>query len=65
MYSFQSSVFVVISEKDLKENGEEILTHEYAHIRKRHSIDLLIADICIFFQWFNPIFLQRYQMFFV
>ena len=46
--------FVVISEKDLKENGEEILTHEYAHIRKRHSIDLLIADICIFFQWFNP-----------
>ena len=46
--------FVVISEKDLKENGEEILTHEYAHIRKRHSIDLLIADVCIFFQWFNP-----------
>ena len=46
--------FVVISEKDLKENGEEILTHEYAHIRKKHSIDLLIADICIFFQWFNP-----------
>ena len=46
--------FVVISEKDLKENGEEILTHEYAHIRKRHSIDLLISDICIFFQWFNP-----------
>ena len=32
----------------------KVLTHEYAHIRKRHSIDLLIADICIFFQWFNP-----------
>ena len=46
--------FVVISEKDLMENGEEILTHEYAHIHKKHSIDLLIADICIFFQWFNP-----------
>ena len=46
--------FVVISEKDLKENGEEILVHEYAHICGRHSIDLLIADICIFFQWFNP-----------
>ena len=46
--------FVVISEQDLTENGEEILIHECAHIRKRHSIDLLIADICIFFQWFNP-----------
>ena len=46
--------FVVISEKDMQENGEEILVHEYAHIEKHHSIDLLVADICIFFQWFNP-----------
>ncbi len=46
--------FVVISEKDLNENGREILTHECAHIRNRHSIDLLVADVCIFFQWFNP-----------
>ena len=46
--------FVLISETDLLENGTEILAHEVAHIRKRHSIDLLVADICIFFQWFNP-----------
>ncbi|NDV81197.1 M56 family metallopeptidase [Bacteroides sp. 51] len=46
--------YVVISRKDLEENGKEILIHELAHIRKRHSIDLLIADVCIFFQWFNP-----------
>ncbi|MEG1401383.1 M56 family metallopeptidase [Bacteroides sp.] len=46
--------FIVISQKDFEENGREILIHEKAHIRYRHSIDLLIADICIFFQWFNP-----------
>ena len=46
--------FVLISETDLLENGTEILVHEVAHIRKRHSIDLLVADTCIFFQWFNP-----------
>lgn len=46
--------YIVISEKDLKENGREILIHEMAHIRNRHSIDLLVADVCIFFQWFNP-----------
>ena len=46
--------YIVISRKDLEENGREILIHEMAHIHKRHSIDLLIADICIFFQWFNP-----------
>ena len=46
--------YIVISRKDLEENGREILIHETAHIRHRHSIDLLLADICIFFQWFNP-----------
>ena len=46
--------YIVINRKDLEENGREILIHEAAHIRHRHSIDLLVADICIFFQWFNP-----------
>ena len=46
--------YIVISQKDLHENGREILTHELAHIRNRHSWDLFAADICIFFQWFNP-----------
>ena len=45
---------IVISEKDLDENAREILIHELAHIQNRHSWDLLVADICIFFQWFNP-----------
>jgi len=46
--------YIFISEKDLEENGKEILTHELAHIQKRHSWDLIVADICIFSQWFNP-----------
>ena len=46
--------YIVISQKDLDENGREILIHELAHIQNRHSWDLLVADICIFFQWFNP-----------
>ena len=46
--------YIVISQKDLEENEREILIHEMAHIHHRHSIDLLLADICIFFQWFNP-----------
>ena len=45
--------YIVISRKDLEENGREILIHEMAHIHHRHSVDLLVADICIFFQWFN------------
>ncbi len=46
--------FIVISRKDFEENAKEILTHEKAHISNRHSWDLIVADVCIFLQWFNP-----------
>ena len=45
---------IVISQTDMQENGTEILTHEMAHVRNRHSLDLILADICILLQWFNP-----------
>ena len=45
---------IAISKDDLEENGDAVLTHERAHIRNRHSWDLLLAEGCIFFQWFNP-----------
>jgi len=46
--------FIVISETDMNENGREIIIHEVAHIRHRHSLDLLVVDVCIILQWFNP-----------
>lgn len=46
--------FVVVSEADLAESGREILLHEQAHVRQHHSWDLLLADVCIFLQWYNP-----------
>ena len=45
---------IAVSEEDLEENRDAILTHECAHIHNRHSWDLLLAEVCIFFQWFNP-----------
>ena len=45
---------IVLSRKDLEENGREILIHELAHIRAGHSWDLWAADLCCFVQWFNP-----------
>ena len=46
--------YIVISGEDMDENGEIILRHETAHIRHRHSWDLIFADMCISLQWFNP-----------
>ena len=45
---------IAVSEEDLEENRNAILTHERAHIKNGHSWDLLLAEVCIFFQWFNP-----------
>ena len=45
---------IAISEEDLEKNGKAILAHERAHIRNRHSWDLLLAQACVFLQWFNP-----------
>ena len=45
---------IAISEVDLEKNGKAILAHERAHIRNRHSWDLLFAQVNVFLQWFNP-----------
>jgi TonB family protein len=46
--------YIVVSRQDLQENGRAILAHEWGHLRARHSLDILTADICILLQWFNP-----------
>ncbi len=32
-----------------------ILEHELAHIRQKHSLDVLLIECCIILQWFNPL----------
>ena len=34
---------------------EEIIEHEKAHVRQLHSFDILLAELLIIFQWFNPL----------
>ena len=46
--------YIVLSEKDYRENPCEILTHELAHIRLGHSWDVAVCNLLIIFQWWNP-----------
>ena len=46
--------YIIISRKDYEENYHEVVTHEQAHIRCRHSIDVLVCDVLCCLQWFNP-----------
>ena len=45
---------IVISEKDYTENKEMVITHEYAHIKHFHAIDLIICELFTAIHWFNP-----------
>lgn len=46
--------YIVFCESDFRAGHETILRHEKAHVRMRHSWDLLFTDIVTAFQWFNP-----------
>lgn len=47
--------FAVIPEDQYTSgNCMDILDHEFAHIRQGHTFDLLLSEIFIAFQWFNP-----------
>lgn len=46
--------YIFLSENDLRRKPELILAHEQAHIRMRHTWDLLFTELCLWLQWFNP-----------
>ena len=46
--------FIVLSHTDLVKNPVPVLAHEMAHVKSRHSIEVLLVDVISIFQWFNP-----------
>lgn len=52
-FSFGRSVFVnpaLHSEEDLN----EIIRHELVHVRQHHTADMLLAELLLIVNWFNP-----------
>ncbi|MGM9713724.1 MAG: TonB family protein [Prevotella sp.] len=45
---------VVMNRTDYATAPHEILTHEQAHARLGHSYEVLLCNLLILFQWFNP-----------
>lgn len=47
--------FMFISNKDYPETElAKIISHEKVHIQQKHSIDLILFELLLAFQWFNP-----------
>lgn len=45
---------ILLSERDYAESGQIIIAHEEAHIRLHHSVDMLLINLLLAAQWFNP-----------
>lgn len=58
-FSFMTCIFINESKNSLKQDEyNTVLLHEQAHIRQKHSYDLLLMEIAGVVCWFNP-FLKK------
>lgn len=45
----------IVMPDDLQEGDvNAVMTHELAHLKKRHTLDLILAEVVLSLQWFNP-----------
>lgn len=51
--SFLNNIFINPEKYDW-DTYNQILTHEKVHARQLHTIDILLAELAIVLQWFNP-----------
>lgn len=52
-FSFGNAVFInrqLHSETEL----QEIIRHELVHVRQKHTVDVLVAELICLFNWYNP-----------
>ena len=54
-HSFLQYIFLNKSDYENGEIENEILQHEYAHVRQKHSFDVILMEIIHCICWFNPI----------
>ncbi len=45
--------YIVLPAEDYEKGNRAVILHEYAHIRMRHSWDVMFAEILTAFDWFN------------
>jgi BlaR1 peptidase M56 len=51
--SFGNNIFINPGKYEW-DTYNQILEHEKIHIRQKHTLDILIAELVLIFQWFNP-----------
>lgn len=52
-FSFGNAIFIN-TELHSGEDLEEIIRHEFVHVKQRHTIDILWCELLCMLNWFNP-----------
>jgi beta-lactamase regulating signal transducer with metallopeptidase domain len=61
-FSFGNAIFIN-QHLYTEEEWADIILHEYVHIRQRHTVDILIAELVCVVNWYNPFaWLVRYSI---
>lgn len=62
-HTFLQWIFLSESDYNDKRIEAELFTHELAHVKQRHSLDILLIELLQVFLWFNPfVLLFKKQM---
>lgn len=54
-YSFMNYIFVSQADYENHKIHNGILQHELAHVKQKHSIDVVLIELLQIFLWFNPL----------
>jgi TonB family protein len=55
-YSFGNYIFLNREDYANGNIPDEIIIHEYTHIKQKHSIDIIFIELLVALFWFNPVF---------
>ncbi len=52
---FSWGKWIMINKTEYEDDNDVVLMHELAHLRKCHSFDLILVQLVIIINWYNPI----------
>lgn len=56
-YTFWNTIYVSQKDFENREIEQELFTHEIAHVKQKHTIDVIFVEILKTVFWFNPLFI--------
>ncbi|MBD5269162.1 MAG: hypothetical protein HDS43_00845, partial [Bacteroides sp.] len=53
--SFSWGKYIILGYRDIDENLQRVIQHEQIHISRKHWADLLLVQLILIIEWYNPV----------